>query len=987
MRSLLQTLLCFSFFVGTSQDYIKMIGSGNHTVQEIQDAAALHFESSDKGRGTGYKSYKRWEYNALRMQDENGRLKQPDFYYNTLENYNAYRNQFNQNNRMVAVDAWEELGPNYWNQTSGWNPGVGRITSIAIDANNDNHIIVGSQTGGVWKSIDGGNSWSVLTDNLSNIVVYALAIDPTNSEVYYWGTSSGIIFKSTDGGGTWNQIADVGQGDVNKILIDPSNTNKLYCSAQNGGIFKSTDAGNNWSIIHPDATTGFDIEFKPEDYNTIYASGSLFFKSIDGGATFFSENLFAPWIQENSVGNHDWTISESNPHNTVVPIEGTKMANFYFPSYDHPKTKLISPELDLSSATAPKLNFYFSNVDWGLPFLNDFKVFYRTSQSSAWVELASYDTTVASWTNVIINLPNPSSTYYIAFEVTNNYGKSTTLDDVSVTDLALGTIFENGFEQDPNSFGGGAKMIGVSSDDPNVVYVLEESSGKFGGFYKSTNGGDHFTKLNHTGKNYFGYSSTASDNRGQAPRDMDIVVNPNDADDVHIAGILSWRSTDGGTNFNITSQWVPQNASFENIGYCHADIDIMLYKNNKLYVGSDGGIFVANDPLNVSSAYYTDLSTGLGIRQLYKIGVSQTDPVVVSGGSQDNGTSVYKPNMLWDDWLGADGMETFVDHSNSNTLYGTSQFGSLYKSFDQGTTYQGIGFGQEGNWVTPFEQDPIEANTIYTGYDQVYKSSDGGSNWQSISQNFGSNLNHLKIAQSNNQIMYAAYGDQLFKTMDGGFSLWQQLSNFSGSINSIAIHPSNPNKIALATTSSQKIYISNDGGNTWTTALYDLPDFSALTLVWDTTFGTDVLYLGMNYGVYYLLANDTAWVPFNVGLPNVIVNELEVNTADDKLYAGTYGRGLWRVHLFNPATAGVNAVVADDVDLFPNPSNGMFNIKWNTNELVTIKIFDALGKLILYEKNRNLKLNPKFELNTSNGIYYIKLNTKNKAVTKKLILN
>lgn len=298
MRSLLQTLLCFSFFVGTSQDYIKMIGSGNHTVQEIQDAAALHFESSDKGRGTGYKSYKRWEYNALRMQDENGRLKQPDFYYNTLENYNAYRNQFNQNNRMVAVDAWEELGPNYWNQTSGWNPGVGRITSIAIDANNDNHIIVGSQTGGVWKSIDGGNSWSVLTDNLSNIVVYALAIDPTNSEVYYWGTSSGIIFKSTDGGGTWNQIADVGQGDVNKILIDPSNTNKLYSSAQNGGIFKSTDAGNNWSIIHPDATTGFDIEFKPEDYNTIYASGSLFFKSIDGGATFFSENLFAPWIQE-----------------------------------------------------------------------------------------------------------------------------------------------------------------------------------------------------------------------------------------------------------------------------------------------------------------------------------------------------------------------------------------------------------------------------------------------------------------------------------------------------------------------------------------------------------------------------------------------------------------------------------------------------------------------------------------------------------------
>ena len=115
-------------------------------------------------------------------------------------------------------------------------------------------------------------------------------------------------------------------------------------------------------------------------------------------------------------------------------------------------------------------------------------------------------------------------------------------------------------------------------NDPNVVYVLEESSGKFGGFYKSTDGGDNFTKLDHTDKNYFGYSSTASDDRGQAPRDMDVIVNPNDADDVHIAGILSWRSTDGGANFNITSQWVPQNAASENIGYCHADIDIMIFE-------------------------------------------------------------------------------------------------------------------------------------------------------------------------------------------------------------------------------------------------------------------------------------------------------------------------------------------------------------------------------------------------------------------------
>ena len=107
---------------------------------------------------------------------------------------------------------------------------------------------------------------------------------------------------------------------------------------------------------------------------------------------------------------------------------------------------------------------------------------------------------------------------------------------------------------------------------------------------------------------------------------------------------------------------------------------------------------------------------------------------------------------------------------------------------------------------------------------------------------------------------------------------------------------------------------------------------------------------------------------------------------NNKLYAGTYGRGLWRVNLFNPSTAGFNDFVTSDLTLFPNPTTGIFSIKWNTNELVTVKIFDVLGKLIFYEKDRNLRLNPNIELNSSKGMYYVRLNTNNKAITKKLIL-
>ena len=282
--------LVFSFLLCSifSQEYKRMIKDGTYTVQQIQAEAEAYFTTAGTQRGTGYKPYKRWEYMALRTMDENGLLKSPDFYFNELENYNAYVNENSNTFSRTTTGNWEQLGPTHWNQTSGWNPGTGRVTSVAVDSSNDNHIIIGGESGGVWRTTDGGNNWTVLTDNLSNLWVYSLAIDPSNSSTYYWGSYGGVIFKSTDAGATWNLLADIGDGDVNKILIDPTNTNKIYCTAEGGGIFKSTNAGTNWSLIHPSATNGYDIEFKPGNTNVIYATGNNYLISTDGGSTFSS---------------------------------------------------------------------------------------------------------------------------------------------------------------------------------------------------------------------------------------------------------------------------------------------------------------------------------------------------------------------------------------------------------------------------------------------------------------------------------------------------------------------------------------------------------------------------------------------------------------------------------------------------------------------------------------------------------------------------
>lgn len=823
-------IFCLFALNSWSQEYKRMMAAGTYTVQEIIAEAEAYFAVRGTQRGTGYNPYKRWEYQALRNCDENGMLKTPEFYFNELENYNNYINQNNQGFRSAAdTGNWEELGPTYWSQTSGWNPGVGRVTSIAVDKTNTNHIIIGGETGGVWKTLDGGVNWTVLTDNLSNLNVYSLTIDPTNSLTYFWGSTSGNIFKSTDGGATWNLFADTGSGNVNKILIDPTNTNKMYCSVEGGGIFKSTNGGLNWSIINASANNGYDVEFKPGDTNTIYASGNNLYKSIDGGLTF------------NFIGG----------------------------------------------------------------------------------------------------------------------------------------------------FNTGPKMIGVSEANPSVVYVVQAFNGIFNGLFKSIDSANTFTTLNHAGKNYFGYSSTANDNDGQAPRDMDIAVNPNDADEVHIAGILTWKSSDGGVNFSITSQWIPQNAAAQNIGYCHADVDILEFVGNTLFVGTDGGIYKATNPQVINSNYYTDLTVGAGIRQFYKIGVSQTNPVVVTGGAQDNGTSVYSAAGTWTDWLGADGMESFVDKNNSSILYGTSQFGSLYRSTNGGLSVSGISSpdNKSGNWVTPFEQDPITANTIYAGYDQVYKSTNSGNTWTAVSQNFGGNLDHLKVAPSNSNYMYAARNGILYRNSFVGIvANWSQLSGLTGSINSIAIHPTNPNKVAVATTGAQKVYVSSNGGVTWTSYLYDLPNFTAQALVWEDN-GKDGLYVGMNYGVYYIdNESNNSWQPFSNNLPNVIISELEINYTDGKLYASTYGRGLWRTNLYDPSLS-VNEFEVSDVKLFPNPASKEVTLTWNKGENVSVKIFDNLGKLVHFSKDVSLQNN--YKINTSaypSGMYFVRINSNVGVVTKKLII-
>jgi hypothetical protein len=138
------------------------------------------------------------------------------------------------------------------------------------------------------------------------------------------------------------------------------------------------------------------------------------------------------WTQQTVAGNALWTFAAGSTSTVTTANNGTLNARFVSSSGNGtPVTKLITPMLDITTLDNPRLVFHMAQPNW-TDDVNELKVYYRTEIEAEWVEIAHYDTAYNSWTEKILSLPNPSSTYQIAFEGINNWGRANVIDDVIV---------------------------------------------------------------------------------------------------------------------------------------------------------------------------------------------------------------------------------------------------------------------------------------------------------------------------------------------------------------------------------------------------------------------------------------------------------------------------------------------------------------------------------------------------------------------------
>jgi len=541
----------------------------------------------------------------------------------------------------------------------------------------------------------------------------------------------------------------------------------------------------------------------------------------------------------------------------------------------------------------------------------------------------------------------------------------------------------------PTSSGTGRIALGVTPANPDCIYALyTKSDYSYRGLYKSTDNGVTWT-LKSSSPNLMGWSTNGSDAGGQSWYDLAFAVSPINEDLVYVGGVNVWKSPDAGTNWVMVGHWYGGGGK----PYVHADEHALEFipGSNEIFSGNDGGIYRSSN----NGYTWEDKSDGLYIMQFYRIAASVTNPDLVIGGAQDNGTNMYNAGA-WSDILGGDGMDCMIDHTNENVMYASSQYGSLNRSDDGGWSFYDISPESDGPWVTPMAMDPSNNEYIYAGYTDIYKSLDGGMSWVNVTNGFAGGIEYdfIVVAPSDGNYIYATMGTKVIKSTDGG-ATWSNIAGlplFSVTNTWIEVKEDDPNTI-YATFSgysaNSKVYKSTDGGSTWTNITgTGLPNLPVNCIVYEKYNSDEALYIGTDVGVYYKNKNMSSWIPYNDGFPNVDVRELEINYTIGKLRAGTYGRGLWETDLYSSPTSVGEKNTMSGVAVYPNPSTGLVNINIPGNEEALVDIINPLGQIVATQiVYANSPRNLNFDLaKQSRGVYFVKVSTASAIKTRQLIL-
>jgi photosystem II stability/assembly factor-like uncharacterized protein len=733
-----------------------------------------------------------------------------------------------------------------------------------------------------------------------------------------------------------------GIGRINCIAFHPVNANTYFVGVAQGGLWKTTNNGTSWTPLtdnlpitrisdicidpnDPDNTMyisvcdyeyiGFGLYLNGRKRNTHYGLGV--YKTTDGGLTWNPTGLTFQLTQGDASLIRKIIIDPTNSNNL------------------------------LACGVSGMYRSTNAGVTWTLVQSGLFWDMTKDPVSNSIVYAAT------GW---VLNSNDGSAGIYKS----TNFGLTWTLLNTGIP--ATGTVQR-------------VKIV-VAPSDPNYIYAVtvDVQAGLYG-IYKSTNAGTTWNYISPTANFLEAGDGTAPG--GQGTYDLGFMVSPTNRSVLYVGGVNLWGSSNGGTSFDPASHWT--------LSYgptIHGDIHFIAPNplTGDIYVCSDGGVFRTAsfqtqtwNSANIGNPWptsWTHISDGMQISSFYRISSSRNTQGRLVAGAQDNAT-FYFSNNTWNTIFGGDGMDNYLDPVNNQKIIGSSQYGSFYMSLDDGVSDAGtnpnVNF-ESGEWTSPIIANYNIYGTLYAGFENVVKTTDGGNSWNAISNfpNLGNpqEVNAIAVSNSNSQVIYAAkrvhyeYGlpSLLYKTTNGGGTWTNITAGLPDSLffTSVEISETDPLTayVTLAGFSApDKVYRTTNGGTTWQNISYNLPNIPINCVKYIPSANT--VMLATDLGVYMLDMINNTWVLRSTGLPNVICSDIEFNVSLNKIYLCTFGRGIWATDLDVFTNISTATSSDSDLSLFPSPNDGSFTIgvneNYDANEKLNLEIIDINGRIVQTE--------------------------------------
>jgi photosystem II stability/assembly factor-like uncharacterized protein len=800
---------------------------------------------------------------------------------------------------------WRSIGPAVMG---------GRVDDIAVDETNPSTFYVGYATGGIWKTVNNGTTWTPIFDEYPVSSIGDIELALSNPNIIYVGTGEpnnrqsssfgGGVYKSTDGGLKFEYMGLKDTQSIAKVVVHPKDPNIVYVAAvghlfgpnAERGVFKSTDGGKTWTNTKfIDNDTGFiDLVMHPTDPNTLFAASY--------------QRRRQPWgFNGGGPGSGIWRTNDAGKTWTrlmgsglpTTPIIGRIGLNF---SRSKPTTIYAQLEVGPSGGTGAGVNDDGTLVPPGgrggggggrggeAPAPDPTK-------SGVWRS----DDGGKSWKFMSNNNNRPM--YY--------------------------------------------SKIRVDPSNPDIVYTTGASA------YKSVDGGKTFNVMG-------GQSHSDHHALWINPRNGQHLIIGNDGGvDISYDQGTTWEelslaalgqfygiSVDmrkpyyvcGGLQDN--GSWCGPSAVRSAAGIMNAD----WYRT-----GGGDGFYTANDPRDWT-IIYTESQDGATNRYDLKTGQSRsirptppftpppTPPAAAAAPPEAQGRGAAAPAVQPAGGGGRGGRGAGP--------------GNVVPPPPPGTYYRFY-------WSTPFMLSHHDPSTVYLGGDRLFKSTTRGDTWTAspdLTKNIGRNdrpimgvagtapmaSKHDGAASYSNivtlgesplvpGIVWVGTNDGNVQVSRDGGATWKNvvdnIINAKGGVPpETHVSRVEPSAFDAGTcyvsfdghrTDDHKpyVFVTRDFGQTWASLAANLP-VGNVNVIKEDPKNRNLLYVGTEYGFYISLTGGKEWKRFMTGLPVVRVDDVLVHPRDNDLVLGTHGRSIWIIDDITPLQQMTDAITTSDAHLF-----------------------------------------------------------------------